>query len=886
MATTLQTIREVLVRGRTEGMDQVKADLQGVAAAQQNVANSGAVMANVTDMASKRTLSVADALERHRRSLDATYRAQLQYERVQRDINAGIAAGIPGLERLSALNQQRYSQAIGMVSGVGRATELSTNQITGMTYQLNDLAVSLASGQSPFMVLMQQGMQVSQMFGPGSTLRSAAGALGSAFLSMLNPINLAVIGLAAAAGGASLLFSTISDEGDKSEDVLKRHADLIRSFKDAYGDAADGLRDYTAASQSVLNTQIRAGLFETQARFDALVPTTLGELGMRSRGRFSPNSPFEVFREEIEAAGKLALEGKPAFIALYDAVSGRANREPENKALTELALQLFDIIEAARQAEAQLKSLQDAQRLAIPPDARREAIIDRYQSQRSANTAAGFGIPLPRPSPLRSLAEDPFAAQTATARQLREEMALQLREAAIQSMDDIRRAADGVLSGFLNDLRQGADLWTAFGNAANRVIDEIADRLNTQLVDALLGRRGTTETGLIGSLFGFGTPTLPVGIPANSNVVGGAPVTPVATTALPALGAMSTLATGGGRALPGAVEGYRPTVAQFAQQYGVPTDLALAVMAAESRGNPNAVSPAGAIGLMQLMPGTARDLGVNPYDPTQNIQGGVRYLGQQYSRFGGDINRTLAAYNWGPARAARWSGDMGRLPAETRDYIGTVNGYLPAGGAMAGGADAAMATAAQSAQVATQSFQQLGGALQATTPQVGGFGQAIASLFSNAPTSAGGGVFSVFSGLFGSQTNALVPVMHSGGIAGAATTMRSVNDNVFAGARRMHTGGLAGDEVPAILRRGEGVFTREQMAAMGGGRGGSGTVVQIIDQRRKGSPDVQRKSVMGPNGEEQLRIIIRDENVRSNAPGGLNAKNMAANGIRRAYVPR
>jgi hypothetical protein len=94
----------------------------------------------------------------------------------------------------------------------------------------------------------------------------------------------------------------------------------------------------------------------------------------------------------------------------------------------------------------------------------------------------------------------------------------------------------------------------------------------------------------------------------------------------------------------------------------------------ESRFNPAAVSPKGALGVMQLMPGTARTLGVDAGDLKGNIEGGVVYLGQMLQRFGGDLPRALAAYNAGPEAVARYGG----VPpfAETQAYVRAVLGQL------------------------------------------------------------------------------------------------------------------------------------------------------------------------------------------------------------------
>lgn len=110
----------------------------------------------------------------------------------------------------------------------------------------------------------------------------------------------------------------------------------------------------------------------------------------------------------------------------------------------------------------------------------------------------------------------------------------------------------------------------------------------------------------------------------------------------------------------------RSLVIEAARRHGVPEDLALRVANTESAFNQGAVSPKGAMGVMQLMPGTARDLGVDPRDMRQNIEGGVRYLAQQLKAFG-KPELAVAAYNAGPGAVRKYGG----VPpyAETQGYV-------------------------------------------------------------------------------------------------------------------------------------------------------------------------------------------------------------------------
>ena len=143
---------------------------------------------------------------------------------------------------------------------------------------------------------------------------------------------------------------------------------------------------------------------------------------------------------------------------------------------------------------------------------------------------------------------------------------------------------------------------------------------------------------------------------------------------VPAPDAVAPEASGGGAAAA------PPTPLELADaaadRYGLPRELVRSVMAAESGFQPRAISPKGAIGLMQLMPGTAQALGADPHDPAQNVDAGARYLRDLLEKYNYGLRHALAAYNAGPGAVDKYNG----VPPyrETINYIGRIEKKLRA----------------------------------------------------------------------------------------------------------------------------------------------------------------------------------------------------------------
>lgn len=242
----------------------------------------------------------------------------------------------------------------------------------------------------------------------------------------------------------------------------------------------------------------------------------------------------------------------------------------------------------------------------------------------------------------------------------------------------------GILSG--DPTLEGAASFDKFARSVATVAHwiAVATDLLLKFVGTLTGTVGGAAVGgVLGSIIGgiAGIPGGPVGIGAG--IVAG--------------GATGTLIGGGVGAVGGGLfDLYRNSQWHGAQDGGVgallsglaPSNggfspaLINAMIRQESGGNPNAVSPKGAVGMMQLMPKTAAALGVNPYDKAQNVAGGTAYMRQLMARYGGNLPEALGAYNAGPGRMDAFLAGKATLPDETKNYIASVLGRAGGSGSV------------------------------------------------------------------------------------------------------------------------------------------------------------------------------------------------------------
>lgn len=240
-----------------------------------------------------------------------------------------------------------------------RGMQAANSSVANLAAQFNDIGVSLAGGQSPFVIALQQGTQISQVLGQGGAA-GAVSMLGGALASIVSPISLATIGIIALGGSALEYFLGSEDGASKASTAIEEHGEIIRAVKEAYGDAAAGLGEYVLRSQTELAAAARANLstlkdIASEARqdfIDSFLPD--GSLF----GRLAVAEEFRPFQAAIEAFRDSVRAGQPDFVTLRNEIERIAASNPEG--LRETADEIITMASAANDAERRVRQAEDA----------------------------------------------------------------------------------------------------------------------------------------------------------------------------------------------------------------------------------------------------------------------------------------------------------------------------------------------------------------------------------------------------------------------------------------------------------------------------------------------------------------------------------------------
>ncbi len=239
---------------------------------------------------------------------------------------AASATSLAQAEERVASSAGRASSSLVRLNATANDNSRALRGLAGQTgniaAQFNDIGVQLAGGQSPFLIALQQGTQLNQIFG-GQGLRSIIGGLAGAFASLANPVSIATIAIITLAGTAVQYFTELFSNGEKSEETLKRQADLIDRVAQTWGDAVPALQKYVdelerardvAELQETVQVRTASVMDDVRAKFDEFSSSLVGVTDLLYRASLSPQAPlhelgvaFESLQEKVEA-GKATAE--------------------------------------------------------------------------------------------------------------------------------------------------------------------------------------------------------------------------------------------------------------------------------------------------------------------------------------------------------------------------------------------------------------------------------------------------------------------------------------------------------------------------------------------------------------------------------------------------
>lgn len=334
--------------------------------------------------------AAARQAEEYRR-LAAAGREAWAADQAQARFNSFLGIGAPaaGSARASADVFAEAGLFDEIAAGADRAaqsTALATHEMTNLTYQMNDIVLMLASGQSPFLMMMQQGSQITQIMGQRG-LGEILPALGGALTKLISPTTMFLAGITAAGYAGYAAFRLIKPAAVDAEAALERHADLLEKIRERYKLVEDTAKSGLGISRTgdlfeIVNSlremefllQEQGNQYRGPAGIGNVWDRLWGEAGQfdarwalgASNGMFAEVFPigvaegrFKPFEKEIVDFLRTAKDGLPDFMAFRNAILERWNLEPNNAQLTKTVRLILDATEAGAGFVRRVREMED-----------------------------------------------------------------------------------------------------------------------------------------------------------------------------------------------------------------------------------------------------------------------------------------------------------------------------------------------------------------------------------------------------------------------------------------------------------------------------------------------------------------------------------------------
>jgi hypothetical protein len=643
-----------------------------------------------------------------------------------------------------------------------------------LSFQLNDIATSLAGGASPFTVMMQQGGQVAQVFQGSGGVINAVKLLGGAFASVLNPVSLASFAIIGLTGAAYQYFTSLGSDTKDAEEVLKGHSELIRRIKDAYGEAAAGAEEYSAKSRQILAFDIQERIREYKDTIASVASDLNEQLSSIPAGEFegatyiiqelqgalnnlregikngdpdirkfinrlidienqtgAPESIKAIIREIINSgkAGEQVQSKLETLTGVITGVGTAAKRQADNvSAFTKSVRELANIaIPALSEMEKAEKAYSDALRNATTREERDDAYRAFQAAQERIRVAQTIPTPGQRPNP-ESFAPERERRTGGTRSKKVKDSFDELDDIVAKYVRDVVKAESGGRANAKNPLSSATGLGQFIESTWLDLFKKnFPDRAKNMSDQTILALRNDAEIS---------------------------------------------------KKL---IEAYARENAAILRQAGVSVNEAALQLA-------HFLGPKGAISVLTAKSGTlvSQVLPQSAISANQSILGGGKTVDDVIAY----AQSRVSAYDQMKEAARAYKLEQKELNREAKEFANLGKDLL-------GGFIDDLRNGASASEALANALQKVASKL---------IDIALNNIFS------GGGLFGGGKGgLFG---GAIIPgILHSGGVAGTHgyNHGRTVSPSVFAGAKRYHTGGVAGlqpGEIPAILQRGEVVLPR------------------------------------------------------------------------------